>query len=148
MTLHRRTGGQGERYTTQQDLARRLGCSGATINKAINDSDTLKGWMARHRESKASPRATSLNEVIADNAEQTREPGPADALPDEDVDNALARLIEQAEPSERARLSNMSPEQRREVARLFLEQTKEPDSEPPDLSAGKPRRNRLLGRKP
>lgn len=140
--------GQGERYTTQQDLARRLGCSGATINKAINDSDTLKGWMARHRESKASPRATSLNEVIADNAEQTREPGPADALPDEDVDNALARLIEQAEPSERARLSNMSPEQRREVARLFLEQTKEPDSEPPDLSAGKPRRNRLLGRKP
>lgn len=78
----------------------------AAANKAIDDSATVKGWMARHRRGKGAPRATSLSEVIADSAQQSREADAAEALPDEQADRVmtddeLARLPEVAEPAGR-----------------------------------------------
>jgi len=138
---------QGEPYTNQGKLAGRLGCSKTTINKAISDSTTLKGWMARHRKGKATPRATSLNEVIADNVPQSREPDPADVLLDEEVDAVMSRLIQQADPDKRAKLNALGPDGRRGLVKAYLEHVDDPESAPPDLSNAHPKPVRLLGRK-
>ena len=50
---------RGDAYTSIGDLAKRLACAKATIQKAIKDSTKLKGWQARHAKAKGSPRASS-----------------------------------------------------------------------------------------
>ena len=131
----------GEAYTSQRDLAKRVNCSESTINKALNRSPKLKGWMARHR--KRSPKAQSLNDVAADNTPSPREADPADSLPNEEVDRAMALLIKQAEPHEQAELNALNDEGRREMARLYVQQQAEKYVE--DEA---PRGNRILGREP
>lgn len=125
---------RGEPYTSIAKLATRLGCANATVQKAIKDSAQLKGWQARHLESKRSPRATSMNDVVTDNAEQSREADPATNAELDDVDAVFARLIEEANPNERAQLNRFDSAQRRKMVSLLQE---DPDNY-----------DRLLGRKP
>lgn len=125
---------RGDPYTSLDELAERMGCGRTTIYKAIKDSAKLTGWQARHTKAKGSPRASSLTEVVLDNAEQTREPNPAEEAEANDVDTVFARLIQEAQPEERAQLNDMTGEQRRQLVALVQN---DPD-----------RYDRVLGRKP
>lgn len=133
----------GEAYTSQRDFAERLNCSEATINKAVNKSPELKGWMARHV--KRSPKAQSLNEVVADNIPSQREQDPAvDGLPDDEADLIFAELLqEDITREQRADLNAMDPERRREMAKLYLQQKADKHIEEKALKG-----NQILGRKP
>jgi hypothetical protein len=132
----------GEPFTSQRDLAVRLSCSAATINKAINDSPKLRGWMAR--QSKRSFKAQSLNEVVLDGNPSQRERDPSTAgIPQEDIDQIIAELAAKAPPAERARLSALTAQGRQELAELYLEQRAELHVED-DAPGG----NRIIGRQP
>jgi hypothetical protein len=132
----------GEAFTSQRDLAERLKCSVATVNKAVNDSASLKGWMVRH--GKRSPKAQSLDEVVTDSTANQREPDPAaGGLDNDEVDKIMGLLIEQAPPKERANLNELNAEGRREMARLYMEQQAEKHIEDKARKG-----NRILGRKP
>ena len=50
MELYKR----GDPYSSIGNLAKRLGCAKATIQKAIKDSTKLKYWQARHTKAKGS----------------------------------------------------------------------------------------------
>jgi DNA-directed RNA polymerase specialized sigma24 family protein len=122
---------QGESYTSQRELAARLGCSESTINKAIQASDKLKSWMGTQMVGKM-PRATSLNEAVLHDAEQTTEHDPSETIPDDDVDIILTKLMEEAKPEERAKLNELGPEERRSLAKTYLQQCS--DNEPSPLT--------------
>ena len=125
----------GEAYTNLRDLMERTGCrSTSTVSKAIKRSTTLNAWQARYTKGKASPRASSLTEVHLDNTAQTREPDPAEEAETNDVEIVFARLIQEAQPEERAKLNDMPAEQRRQLVALVQN---DPD-----------RYDRVLGRKP
>ena len=142
---------RAEAFPTYRDLAMNLDCSVATIRKAIKPTQAalgrlddaerkeavstahkLAGWQARH--TKASPRASSLTEFVMDNAEQTREADPAEDAEAGDVDTVFARLIQEAQPEERARLNTLTIEQRLQMVALLR---KDPDTY-----------DRVLGRTP
>lgn len=125
-----------EPYTSIGNLAERLGCSKATIQKAIKNSTKLKGWQARYKKMNVSPHASSLNEFVADNTAQTVECDPSDMLTDEDYDYALRRLIEEAGPEEKARLNGLSDEEQRDLVQVFYEQGR--DREPSPLEDDPP----------
>ncbi len=123
-------------YATIRDFAERLGCSKATVHKAIKDSAKLTGWQARHKASKRSPRASSLTAVPIGNAAQTREPDPSHVAEATDDDDAIfTRLIQDvATPEERAKLHALSADKRRELIDTIRN---DPD-----------KGNRILGRRP
>lgn len=127
---------RSEPYTSLRTLAAELGCSDRTIRKAIDDSETLKGWKARSTEPKAAPKATDLGAVVRDNTRQTTEPAPDDVLPDDDVDATMARLIDQAMPDERAKLNALDDAGRR--ALVAAVQAHNLDDEPSPLESDKP----------
>ncbi|MBN2446039.1 MAG: hypothetical protein JXO22_04905 [Phycisphaerae bacterium] len=125
---------RGVPYTSIGKLAKQLGCANATVQKAIKNSATLKGWQARHTGSSRSPRATSITEMVTDNAEQFREPDPTAAAEGDDVDLVFARLIQEAQPEERAQLNEMDADARRAIVELLKN---DPDQY-----------DRVLGRRP
>ncbi len=144
---------QGERYTSIADLANRLGCSKATVHKAIkppqssldglNKADRaqansaarkLAGWQARSSTGNGAPHAISLNDLITDSVAQAREANPATEAEGADWDVEFERLRNEAEPDERTRLDAMSEDRKRE---LMAELRKDPD-----------RYDRVVGRKP
>ncbi len=129
---------QGEHYTSQRILAGRLNCSLTTVNKAICKSSKLQDWMGQKRKSRGSPSVTGLSEVIADNARQSREADPADTLDDNDVDKAMARLIEQAQPKECPKLKALDAEGRRALAHAYYAHNL--DAEPSPLEDDPPGR--------
>ncbi len=123
---------QGEKYTSQADLAKRVRCAKSTISKAIRNSPKLAKWMDKSRKDRAAPGVTELNEVVADNARQETEVDPSDVLTGDDVDTALARLIGQAKPEERAQLNALDDEKRRAMARLYYAQQRDEEPSPLD----------------
>lgn len=131
-----------ERYTTQKDLADRLGCSPSTINKAINASLKLRAWKERY--AKRTPRAQSLGPLVTDKIASRREPDPSEIITDDEVDVVMAQLISQAKtPSERSKLNGLDSDGRREMVRVYLDQC-----EDKALQDRAKRGPRLLGRKP
>lgn len=143
---------RGERYTSVSRLAKRLGRANATVQKAIKPPQSsldrldeearaearsaarkLAGWQARSARAKGAPRATSINDVVTDNAKQTREADPADEAEGADWEVEFARLIQDAQPDERAKLNAMEDEQRKELVAILRE---DPDNY-----------DRVLGRK-
>ena len=119
----------GEKYTSQSQLASQLGCSQFTVQKAINKSEKLKKWM--NNQTKMSGAAGSLSPKVTDSMSQTREPDPAATLSAEDVDAAMAKLIDEARPDDRARLNAMDEDERNRLARAYIEQQR--DNEPSSL---------------
>jgi hypothetical protein len=131
----------GEAFTSQRDLAGRLSCSVATINKAIKKSARLKGWTAQR--DRRSPKAQSLNGVTTDNTPSRRETDPTDLPGDDEVDRVMGLLVEQAKPADRAKLNALDADGRREIVRAYLVQ----EADKP-IEGKAPKGNRLLGRKP
>jgi hypothetical protein len=111
---------QGDLYTSQHKLADQLGCSPATINKAIDNTPDLRAWA---KKPEASPKAQSLNEVVTDRTAQHREPNPED-------DAAIREFIEKADPQTKAWFHALPSEEQIEVVN-------DPD-----------KHRKILGRKP
>ncbi len=111
---------KGEPFTSQQMLAKQLGCSSATINKAISNTPSLRNWAERNA---AAPRAQSLSDVVTDRTAQSSVPRPED-------DAAIREYLERdLDPAERAFFNDLS----RENQLFFLN---DPDKHP-----------KILGRK-
>ncbi len=136
----------GESYVSQRQLADRMACSGSTVHKAISASPELTKWMVEARP--RTPRAVPFNEVVTDNTRQATETDPSDVMPDDDVDTLMAKLIEQAEPKERARLNELTDEQRRNLAKAYSEQKRDAEPSPlqEDLADRPPRNAKQFGR--
>ncbi len=113
---------KGEPFTSQAMYAKRLGCSSATVNKAIQNTPTLQEWAKRPVSSKQW--AQSIDGVVLDTMPQRRESDPSAIIEQPDADTAMAYLLNQASPDERARIHAMSPAQQRELAELAY---KDPD---------------------
>ena len=115
---------RGERFTSQKDFAERIGCSKATVNRAIRETPSLREWASRPKASAIN--AESIEGRVLDSMAQRRESDPANILESPDIDAALAYLIDQANPEERARIHEMTPDQRRLLAETAY---RDPDSE-------------------
>lgn len=126
---------QGEPFTTQRELADRLGCALATISKAIHGSDRLTMW-AKRRSGSAAPKAEPLTEVVMNRTSESRECSPADALSDDceddPVDARFRRLLDEATPDERAEINGMPEAEQRELAKQTLEQDRDAELSPVD----------------
>ena len=115
---------KGERFTSQGDYAKRLDCSPSTVNKAIKNTPELQEWAKRPVSSTLW--TESLEGAALDSTAQEREGNPADVLEQPDVNKAMAYLLEQARPEERARIHAMSPAEKRKLAELAYQ---DPDTE-------------------
>lgn len=117
---------RGETFTSQGKLAKTLGCSSGTVNKAIQNNPKLRQWAQRPG---AVPKAQSLNPVVTDATPSSREPDPADEA-------AIREYLEgDRTPDERAFFNGLS----REDQLAFLD---DPDAHDLDEPV------RILGRKP
>ena len=95
-------------------LAKIVGCSSSTMSKAIDRSAKLRAKLAEHEAQRKSVSARAMGDAAAGSGEQTREPDPIDAA-SASADDLFRRLLEQAKPSERAKLNAMTPAQRRQL---------------------------------
>lgn len=117
----------------------RLNCSRSTISKAIHCPETalkglseperdkvlsasrkLKGWLERGQNK--SPRVTGLNGVVADNTPDTREADPANTLTNDQIDAAMAEVMDKADSVKRAELNNLNRDGQRRLAEAYLDQ--------------------------
>jgi hypothetical protein len=113
---------QGEQWTSYSKMAEQIGCSKATIFKAVKQISELQTWAKPQTTS--APRAQSINDVVTDHAAQRRELDPAD-------DAAIREYLERdLSPDERAFFNGLS-----KVDQIFF--LSDPDKHP-----------RILGRKP
>jgi hypothetical protein len=113
----------GEPYTSQRQLADDLGCSLATVNKAIAKSTKLRTWMASGR--RTAPVAVRMDDIIADRVHQCRESAPDSYLPDDDVDTILQKLVAEAPTDRREEtrqaIANLNADARRQIAQIISE---------------------------
>lgn len=133
---------KGERYTSQQRLADRIGCKKFLVQKAIaNGPAELQEWASKQRGASRLNAAPEAAAVAFQNTPQARELDPANIIEDGDIDAAMAYLLDQAGPDERARINAMSPAERRKLAETVYQ---DPDQEEQALRhrrAAKTRRN-------
>lgn len=117
----------GEPYTTQRDLAKRLGVpSVSTVNKAIKETPSLHPWAKP--QSTSAPKAERLSAVVTDNTPQQREPDPADLMTDDEVEIIFRKMIEDAPTAEERaewhkRFSELSPDEKRRFASQYADAT-------------------------
>lgn len=86
---------QGESYTSQHKLAKQIGCSVSTVNKAIQNTEALRAW-ADIKERTPAPKAVRLNDLVADNVPQSREPVPGESFTRGEAEEKLDELILEA----------------------------------------------------
>lgn len=138
-----------EEFVSYTALARELGCSLATVRKAIENSDSLKGWVSRTKRKHAvRPRAGSFHDQVhAEKVESTRQRSfeeDLDAQMDaaDLEDDVLSRLVdeicEKASPEERADIRSKSRDEKAKLAVLYRNQKKDQGNQDRD--------NRLQGR--
>jgi hypothetical protein len=95
-------------------MAKIVGCSSSTMSKAIDRSAKLRAKLAEQEAQRKSVFAGAMSDATAASAKQTRERDPINAA-STSTDDLFHRLVEQAKPSERAKLNAMTPEQRRQL---------------------------------
>lgn len=129
---------KGERFTTERELAGRIGCSPATVHKAImKGSVELVEWAKGQQVGTPFRTLGAMAGVVFDTTPQTREADPASVMDNGDVDAILAQLLDEAGPDERARINAMTPAEQRQLADIA---SRDPDLEEQALRY---RRNRL-----
>jgi hypothetical protein len=141
-------------YASMKDLARQVGCkSKSTVAKAfrppsealrklnikekmaaIKRGHSLVGWMARSKEdsAKAARKAISLTDCVTDNMVQKTERNPASFEPKNDIDVAMAKLIDEADDDRRAKLNAMSPDEQRDLIMAIQDSDRDYDPSPLD----------------
>jgi hypothetical protein len=131
----------GERFTSYPKMAKRIGCSRSTLHKAIKDYGTveLQEWASKQRGESRLNAAPEVAAVAIENRPQNREADPADITEDADIELTLAYLLDQAKPEERARIHEMDPAAKRQLAETAL---KDPDHEDQALRHYRAKRSR------
>ncbi|MCW5769157.1 MAG: hypothetical protein KIT19_10770 [Phycisphaeraceae bacterium] len=137
LLLKEEEGGVFPGYTS---LESELGCARSTIHAAIHESPRLLAWMEKSQRPSV-PRVESLSEVVSDRTSDERAEDPREYLPDEDIDAEMNRLIQEANPSERAGLNGLDREQRRNLVSATLDQIKDGEASP--LQTDQPGKRRL-----
>lgn len=132
---------QGEKFTTQREMAKRLGVGTSTINKAIQSSRKLKDWSTKTPQTM---KAIRLGPTNMQDIEQQSEADPTDMMPDDDVDLLMAELMASASPEEQKLLAAQTPEQRKRLAVVYEKQRK--DLDPSELDETSRRQPRIHGR--
>jgi hypothetical protein len=106
---------RGERFTSQGDLAKQLGCSPSTINKAIRETPDLRPWAEKQHGS-----ATGMKSIddgfVADNMCQEQVGDPTDIPEPADADKAMQYLMKCADDDEKEHINAMTPAERRRLA--------------------------------
>lgn len=92
---------QGEKYTSQATLAKQIGCSSYTVNKAIHSIPSLALWA----KVEPVPKVQSASAIVTDQIAQNREPLPEDGA-------AIREYLERDDisPDERAFFIGLSTE--------------------------------------
>lgn len=98
-------------------LARIVGCSPSTMDKAIDRSSILRAMLVEHKARHKSVSTVTMSEADAASATQSREPDPIDVA-SQSTDDAFHRLLQDATPEERAKLNAMTPEEQRELVAM------------------------------
>ena len=114
---------QGEPFTSQAKMAKQIGCSSATVNRAIKETPSLQAW-AKPKE--AAPKTKSLGKAVLGTVPQDTEADPTAVLPPDDLDAAMDYLMHNAGPDERAKIEAMPMEDRHRLASLAWD---DPDCE-------------------
>jgi hypothetical protein len=134
---------KGERYTSREDFANRFECSKATVQKAIGKgSAELQQWASKQHSPSRLNMSPEAAAVALKKTPQTREPIPGDTVEDKDVEAMLQRLLEEANPDERARIHAMSFAEKRQLAETAY---RDPDLEEQALKHKKRRKLRMQG---
>jgi len=125
---------KGARFTTQEDMAERVGCSPATISKAILEKGSveLQEWAKRQSSVSRLNLLPEAANVALKAIPQSREPDPSDVTEQSDVDAATKFLVAQAlrtggsEAADKAeaQIQAMDDAQRRSLAEMIY---KDPD---------------------
>ena len=115
----------GEPFPGYRDLAARIGAGPSTVFKAVEQTPSLRCWAKRTNAS--APKTKHLNDVIVDRTPQQREPDPAELGADSELltsrdalDAALAYCIDEAPAAVKAKIHEMTPEQKDNLARAAL----------------------------
>lgn len=117
---------QGLQYESLTELASKLNSTPWVVRSAVNRSPSLKEWQRASKQNVVRPTTGLLSGVLLDRATQTSEPSPLDAAcQQEEIENLMQRLVEEASPEHRAQLHRLSPEERR---RVFLRYKEDPES--------------------
>jgi hypothetical protein len=146
-------------YTNQADLAERIGCSQATINKAFDPppesleklvqaeqseakraAGKLQGWRARTRPTTKAKPAGPLERMPLNSQAQRTESDPSEQIIEEDHERIIEQVKAVSSPQERERIEAMPARDRRELADVYRDQ--HADNEPNPLeprSSGKVR---------
>lgn len=108
---------KGERYTSQQKLADKVGCSKFLVQKAIaNGPVELQEWASKEHGASRLNASPEVAVVAFENTPDGRETDPANILHDCDVDVVLGKLLDEASPEEQARIHGMTPAEKRQLA--------------------------------
>jgi hypothetical protein len=86
---------QGEKFTTQKELADRIGCSPSTAHSAIKNNPKLREWANSKSIAGPTPNAQTLENEHLSTIPQTRELSPED-------DAAIREFVEKANPKDKA----------------------------------------------
>jgi len=118
---------KGERFTSRRKMAESIGCSPFQIQKAVKKGTIeLQQWASKEHGASRLNAAPEAAAVAFENKPQAREPDPADILDANDIDAAMAYLLDQAAPDERARINAMTAAERRRLAEIVY---RDPDQE-------------------
>lgn len=128
----------GEAYTTQRKMAKRLGCSTTAVGNALKTSDALKLWGRSNRRPPKRIDAVPLNGVVMDGLKAAADE-PIDDYTDEQVEAALAYLLNHAKPAERADIHGRSVDEQRQLAVMHLLSQADHESSPLDAKGTPPK---------
>jgi len=104
----------GERFSSHSKMAEKIGCSSATVHKAIRRTTELSQWSEKQHGSATG--MLPLDGIVTDNIAQSREADPSDSVEPLDIDKAMQYLIENSGTDELAKINAMTPAERRQLA--------------------------------
>ncbi len=127
-------------YSDTRTLAKKIGCSVSTINKAIKPSEgslakldepgkhyatkasiTLRAWRAKKVIPTNKPSVMGLNEAIEDQLKQTRETDPSTELASVESEAKIREYIATLSDEKKKWLQSLPLDEQREAIRLMLE---------------------------
>lgn len=119
---------RGEPFTSYRKMAKTIGCNWSVLHDAIYKHGTaeLQEWASKQRGPSRLNATPEVSAVAFENTPQGGEPDPADITEDGDVDAAMAYLLDQAGPDERAQINALTPAERRQLAKTVY---RDPDQE-------------------
>lgn len=128
----------GEAWTSQRDVAKRLGCSVTGVCAALKKTVELTAWSQPNPKTPKRIDAEGLSGKVVDGlAAASTADEPRDDYDDDRIEAALAALIDNAGSDERTKIHEMDDEGQRRLAVVYLEHQADEEPSPLD-AAGRP----------